>query len=140
MNRCANAERLSPTRSPSSATVHCRAGSACRSARAALAGDGHAGRVYDLTGPESLTYREALAAIGDAAGRALAYRPITHEQSAANLRAAGVGDRSIIWQRGLYDLIHEGANAVVSDVVERVTGRPARTLAQYAAENAGIWQ
>lgn len=109
-------------------------------AAAAFAEDGHAGRVYDVTGPQSLTYREALAIIGDVVGRALTYRPITHEQSAANLRAAGAPERSIIWQRGLYDLVQEGANAPVSDVVERVTGRPARALARYAAENVDLWR
>ncbi len=109
-------------------------------AAAALTEDGHAGHVYDLTGPEALTYRHALAVIGDTAGRELTYRPITHERSAADLRAAGARERSITWQRGLYDLMHEGANAPVSDVVERVTGRPARTLAQYAAESADIWR
>ncbi|GAA1996697.1 NAD(P)H-binding protein [Catenulispora subtropica] len=109
-------------------------------AAAALAEDGHTGQTYDVTGPQSLTYAEALKTIGDAAGKDLTYHPISHEQAAENLRAAGVRERAITWQRGLYDLIHEGVNAPVTDVVERATGRPARSLAQYAAENAATWR
>ncbi|NUR60370.1 MAG: NAD(P)H-binding protein [Catenulispora sp.] len=109
-------------------------------AAAALAEDGHAGQVYDITGPQSFTYAEALKILGDAAGRDLTYRAISHEQAAANLRAAGARERSITWQRGLYDLILDGADAPVTDVVERVAGHPARSLAQYAAENAALWR
>jgi uncharacterized protein YbjT (DUF2867 family) len=109
-------------------------------AAAALTEDGHAGQVYDITGPESFTYAQALKILGDAAGRELTYRAISHEQAARNLRAAGVRERSVTWQRGLYDLILAGANAEVTDVVERVTGHPARTLAAYAAENAALWR
>lgn len=109
-------------------------------AAAALAEEGHAGQTYDITGPQSFTYAEALKVLGDAAGRELTYRAISHEQAAENLRAAGARERSIIWQRGLYDLILNGANAAVTDVVERVTGHPARSLARYATENAALWR
>ena len=109
-------------------------------AATALTEDGHTAQVYDLTGPQSLTYTEALKTITAAAGRILTYRPISHEHSAANLRASGARERSIIWQRGLYDLIQNGVNAPVTHIVEQVTGHPARTLAQYAAENAATWR
>lgn len=109
-------------------------------AAAALTEDGHAGRIYDITGPESLTYAEALKTIAAAAGRDLTYRAISHEQAAENLRAAGVRERAITWQRGLYDLIIDGANAAVTPVVQQVTGHPARNLAQYAAEHAATWR
>ncbi|GAA2055354.1 NAD(P)H-binding protein [Catenulispora yoronensis] len=109
-------------------------------AAVALTEDGHAGQVYDITGPQSLTYAEALKTISAASGRELAFRPISHEQAAENLRTAGVGERAIIWQRGLYDLMLEGTNAPVTDVVERVTGGAARSLDAYAAENADVWR
>ncbi len=36
--------------------------------------------------------------------------------------------------------MRDGGNAPVTDVVERLTGRAPRTLAQYAAENAEVWR
>lgn len=109
-------------------------------AAAALAEDGHAGRILTITGPESLTHAEAVAMAGKAAGRTLAYRAVTPEQAAENSRAAGVGERTIIAQRGLFQVIRDGGNAPVTDVVERITGHKPRAFADYAAENAGVWK
>ena len=109
-------------------------------AAAALTEDGYAGRILTVTGPESLTHQEAVAIIGRAAGRTLAYRPVAPEQAEEKSRAAGAAERTIIAQRGLFQLIREGANAPVTDVVERVTGRRPRAFAQYAAENADLWR
>jgi uncharacterized protein YbjT (DUF2867 family) len=43
---------------------------------AALTAPGHAEQVYTLTGPRALTFREAVAEIGWAAGREVRYRPM----------------------------------------------------------------
>ena len=39
----------------------------------------------------------------------------------------------------LFEGIHAGYNAPVTDVVPTVTGRPAISLAEYAKENAQVW-
>lgn len=109
-------------------------------AAAALAEPGHAGRVYDLTGPEALSHAEAVATIARASGRDMHYVALTPEQHVAELRAAGRPEWSIGWQAKLYELIRDGRNAPVTDVVEQVTGRTARTLAAYADEHAAVWR
>jgi uncharacterized protein YbjT (DUF2867 family) len=109
-------------------------------AAAALTGDGHAGRVYELTGPEAFTHPEALAVLGAAAGRELRYVPLDPAGHADRMRAAGVPDTVLRRQAALFALMRDGADAVVTDTVERVTGHPARSLAAYARENAGGWQ
>lgn len=48
-------------------------------ATAALTEDGHAGRVYELTGPRLLTFAEAAAEIAAATGREITYLPVTGE-------------------------------------------------------------
>ena len=109
-------------------------------AAAALLADDHAGRVLDLTGPQSLTHGEALATLGAASGRELAYVPITPEVFAGRLCGAGVPERSIAWQLALFNAMRDGVNNPVTDVVEQVTGHPARSLARYAVEHAEAWR
>ena len=104
-------------------------------AAAALRDDGHAGRAYNLTGPESLTPRERIAILSRAIGRDIAFVPITHEQAVDRLTATGVPRADAEYVVGWYAAPGDAATTVV-DTVERVTGRPARTFAQWVAEHA----
>jgi uncharacterized protein YbjT (DUF2867 family) len=104
-------------------------------AAVALLDDGHAGRAYNLTGPESLTPRERIAILSRAIGRDIAFVPITHEQAVDRLMATGVSREDAEYVVGWYSAPGEAATTV-DDTVERVTGRPARTFAQWMAENA----
>ncbi|MEJ3749143.1 NmrA family NAD(P)-binding protein [Actinomycetes bacterium KLBMP 9797] len=104
-------------------------------AAAALLDDGHAGRAYNLTGPESLTTRERIAILSRAIGRDVAFVPITHEQAVDRLLATGVSRADAEYVVGWYAAPPREATTV-DDTVERVTGRPARTFAQWVAEHA----
>lgn len=108
-------------------------------AATALLEDGHAGRAYNLTGPESLTPRERVATLSRVIGREIEFVPITHEQAVERLVATGVSRSDADYVVGWY--ADPGADgATVVDTVEQVTGRPARTFAQWAAEHAGRFQ
>jgi uncharacterized protein YbjT (DUF2867 family) len=101
----------------------------------ALLDDGHAGRAYNLTGPESLTARQRIAILSRSIRRDITFAPITHEQAVERLTATGVSRADAEFVIGWY--ADPGADATtVVDTVERVTGRPARTFAQWVAEHA----
>ncbi|MBD0421803.1 NmrA family NAD(P)-binding protein [Streptomyces sp. NPDC052309] len=104
-------------------------------AATALLDDGHAGRAYNLTGPEALTPRERIAMLSRVVGRDIAFVPITHEQAVDRLMATGVSRADAEYVIGWYAAPTEASTTVV-DTVERVTGRPARTFAQWVAEHA----
>jgi len=106
----------------------------------ALTESGHDGQTYVLTGPDSLTYTDALATLSAVADRDLHYKPPSPEDFAAGMRSRGVPELAVIWQLALYDLIRSGANAPVTSTVEHLTGHPARPLSTYATENAAVWQ
>lgn len=116
------------------------AGDVADVAAAALTGDGHAGRTYELTGPGLLTFGEAVAAIGEAAGRTLRYEPISKEEFAAAL-APFVPAEDAAFLTDLFARVLDGRNARVTEDVARVLGRPARPFADYAREAAaaGAW-
>ncbi|WP_433125420.1 NmrA family NAD(P)-binding protein [Micromonospora sp. CA-240977] len=104
-------------------------------AATALLEDGHAGRAYNLTGPESLTPRERIAVLSRAIGRAVTFVPITHEQAVDRLTATGVSQADAEYVVGWYAAPSKESTSVV-DTVEQVTGRPARTFEQWVAEHA----
>ncbi|MEU7135483.1 NmrA family NAD(P)-binding protein [Streptomyces sp. NPDC046261] len=104
-------------------------------AAVALLDDGHAGRAYNITGPESLTPRERIAILSRTIGRDIDFVPITHEQALDRLMATGVPRADAEYVIGWYAASSDDSKTVV-DTVEQVTGRPARTFAQWAAEHA----
>ena len=105
---------------------------------AALTDDRHAGRVYELTGPQSLTFDDAAALIA-AAGRPVTYVPVTLEQHAAELREHGVPDEVVELLTYLFAEVVDGRNAGTTDGVREALGREPRDFASYAAAAAGAW-
>lgn len=101
-------------------------------AAVALLEEGHDGRRYRLTGPESLTHAEQVAAIGEGIGRRLRYEELPPDEAreAMGLPPFLVEPLFELWQR------HVGTPAPVSDDVQRVTGRPARRYADWVADHA----
>nr|CEL23240.1 Oxidoreductase [Kibdelosporangium sp. MJ126-NF4]CTQ94402.1 Oxidoreductase [Kibdelosporangium sp. MJ126-NF4] len=101
----------------------------------ALLEDGHAGRSYPLTGPEALTVVDTVRTIGAAIGRDLRLIELTEAQVRDQFRAAGQPDELIESLIGFSRNPPAEVHTVLP-TVEEVTGRPARTFAQWAAENA----
>ncbi|PZG45244.1 NmrA family protein [Spongiactinospora gelatinilytica] len=101
---------------------------------AALLEDGHAGRAYSLSGPQALTHREQAAAIGEGLGRTLRFEPLTYGQARAAYITAGVPADIAEYVLGYQAEYAEEPPTVLPDV-ERVLGRPGRTLAQWAADH-----
>ena len=110
-------------------------------AAAAMAEDGHEGRIYDVTGPELLSFAEAMKVISAAMGRETPYVTIPREDFATGARAEGVPEE-IIW---LIDYLTaevlDGRNAHLGHGVEEALGRKPRGLREFAAEEAakGLW-
>jgi uncharacterized protein YbjT (DUF2867 family) len=108
---------------------------------AALTEDGHAGELYELTGPQLLRFDEAVAAIADAAGRPIAFAPVEMDAFAAALREHGE-DGDVVWlSTYLFTEVMDGRNASLADGVQRALGREPRSFADYARRAAatGVW-
>ncbi|NEC18565.1 NAD(P)H-binding protein [Streptomyces parvus] len=104
-------------------------------AAVALTEDGHGGQEYLVTGPQVLTVRDKTAAVGAARGADVELVELTEEQALENWRGQGMAEDVIAFLIDVYrDTPLEGRT--VSGTVEKVTGRPARTFAQWAEEHA----
>jgi len=108
---------------------------------AALLEDGHAGEVHELTGPEALTFTEALDVVGAASGRTVAHVTIPLDAFADGLAAAGVPEDAVALLRYLFGEVLDGRNAATTDGVRRALGRDPRPFGDYAraAAATGVW-
>jgi uncharacterized protein YbjT (DUF2867 family) len=109
-------------------------------ATAALLDDRHNGKVYDVTGPELLSFDEITAEIAAAAGRPYQYVPVTLEEFHAGI-VATMGPEWADLLRIIADETLDGRNAWVGDGVQRALGRQPRNFADFCREAAasGVW-
>ncbi|UJW28476.1 NAD(P)H-binding protein [Saccharothrix sp. AJ9571] len=98
---------------------------------AALTQDGHAGQIYELSGPRALTMAEVAAEISAVTGRELRYVPVTHEEFVTEQTAQGWPVEDAIGFADLVESIRKGLDTRVSDGVVRVLGREAIDFGEF---------
>ena len=110
-------------------------------AAAALTEDGHAGELYELTGPRLMTFQEAAEDLTVATGRPVRYVPISFEEFHAAI-AQVAGDFIADVFTGIARETLDGRNARLADGVERALGRPPRDFREFTrrAAAAGAWK
>jgi uncharacterized protein YbjT (DUF2867 family) len=114
----------------------------------ALTEDGHTGRAHTIVGPETLTHQEMADRIGAAIGHAVRFADATPQEcldyylrlggwAAANARfILGLEDYSANETTPDEEKQWEKAETPELPTVESVTGRPARTFAEWAEDHA----
>lgn len=109
---------------------------------AALTEEGHAGRVYELTGPRLLTFPQALGEIGRALARPIRLVRVSSAEFAAGLVARGAPRACVDALVRRFTTMLDGRNARVQDGVERVLGRRPRDFRWYVrtAVGTGAWR
>src|SRR5207245_2769477 len=98
-----------------------------------LIGDGHAGAIYNATGPERLSGAERAVLIAEITGRPLAFLAITEEQLRARLTRAGLPVGVVNTVISIQASFAAGAFDVVTGDVERLGGRPRQPLRDVLA-------
>lgn len=106
-----------------------------------LTSPGHHGQVYDLSGPQALSFDTAVATIARAAGRSIQYVELTPEENRAELLAAGVSEETADELDAVYAVMRAGHLSVPADGVRRVLGREPVGFDDYVAQAAaaGAW-
>ncbi|GAA2061506.1 NAD(P)H-binding protein [Catenulispora yoronensis] len=97
----------------------------------------HAGRVYHLSGPESLTHADQARILGEVLDRPIRFVEVpvdaVREQMSAHVPAPILDDIIGIWAASV------GNPRPVTDAVERVTGHPARSFATWVQDHAAAF-
>lgn len=100
----------------------------------ALREEGHAGRAYEMTGPQSLTTAERVGLLGEALGREVRFEEMSVEQARERMLArapASVVDSLMDMFAGMVDRA-----ADVSPTVRDVTGRDPYPYREWAERHA----
>lgn len=90
----------------------------------------HAGRVYELTGPQALTLAEVAAVITTVTGRPVSYVQETIEEAYASRASYGAPDWQLDAWVSTYTAIADGSLATVTTAISELTGHPATQLEQ----------
>jgi uncharacterized protein YbjT (DUF2867 family) len=110
-------------------------------AAAALTEAGHTGESYDVTGPQALSFAEALEVIGRAVGHPIRFDGTVDGYLAAQ-EAIGRSRDQVAGEIAAFTALADEGDTGPTDVVPRVGGRPATTFEAYAQEAAarGAWR
>ncbi|SHG24775.1 NmrA family NAD(P)-binding protein [Streptoalloteichus hindustanus] len=96
---------------------------------------GHDGARYVLTGPEAITHADAARTVGEVVGREVRWEDLPVEVARAGMTAA-IGDAAFVDARlRAYESFVDTPERV-TDTVERLLGRPARTFREWAEDHA----
>ncbi len=104
----------------------------------ALLSGGHDGRIYPVTGPESLTPADRVRVLGEVLGRDLRFRGQADDEARAEMSAAMPGEYVHAFFRFFADGMLD--ESPVLETVAEVTGRPPRTFRQWAQAHADAFR
>lgn len=107
-------------------------------AAVALLEDGHVGKAYELTGPETLTRRQLVATISEVLGIDVPYLELSRDEAVAMLEPM-MGEYASWYVDGCAELV-DTPQLARPEVFEAVTGRPGTTYAQWVAKNAEVFR
>jgi uncharacterized protein YbjT (DUF2867 family) len=104
----------------------------------ALTSEGHAGRSYRLSGPESLLPADRVAVLGEVLGRDLLFEG----QSNAEAKAEMSGAMPAEYVDAFFSFFVDGTldESQVLPTVQEVTGRPPRSFEQWARDHADAFR
>jgi uncharacterized protein YbjT (DUF2867 family) len=99
----------------------------------------HAGAQYALTGPDALTIAAAAKIISDVSGQAVGYTDLDRDEWVAGAVAGGVPAEYGAVLSVLTETIASGRGSRPSHDIEKVTGAPPTSFADFARRTAAAW-
>jgi uncharacterized protein YbjT (DUF2867 family) len=100
----------------------------------------HAGKIYELNGPEALSNYDVADRISRIIGRNVSYVDIPEQAQHKAMLDGGMPESRVKPILELEEYYRSGRCGVVDGLVALLTGRPERTLDQYLRENAAAFQ
>lgn len=100
----------------------------------------HAGKAYDLSGPEGLNMHQVAKAIGEVAGKPVRYVDVPEAAAKSAMEGMGAPDWMVGPMMELHAIDKAGYAAQPTATVQQLLGRPARPLAQFAQDHAAAFK
>jgi len=108
---------------------------------AALTQQGHNGKLYEVTGPRLLTFKEAIDEIAQATGKPIRFERVPMKAYASSLTEYGLPEEVVKLITYLLSEVLDGRNAEVMDGVQQALGRKPTDFREYTrkAVASGVW-
>ena len=105
-----------------------------------LTGDGHEGKIYPITGPESLTMAEVAERLSRVTGTRVRYVNIAPEEAKKAQLAAGLDPYLVDGLVELFAERRQGKESKAWDTIERVFGWRPTSFEEFAQRNAAVFR
>lgn len=109
---------------------------------AALLDNQHNGKIYQLTGPRLLTFKEVIQEISVASGREIIFTPIALSAYTKVMKEQGV-PADFVWliEYLFSEVMGNPGNSEITNDIEKVLGRKPKDFSQYVQETmvTGVW-
>lgn len=107
----------------------------------ALTDNKHNGKIYELTGPELLSFNDATRMISEAINQPIVYEEVDMDGYVKILRDYQIPEDAIWLMQYLFTEVLDGRNESIKNDIEDVLGRKPTTFREYAAKasQTGIW-
>jgi uncharacterized protein YbjT (DUF2867 family) len=100
------------------------------------------GKIFELTGSETLTFKEAIAVIANATNRAISFIPMSLEAYSDAMKDMQLPEDFIWLINYLFDVVLGNPNnSIITKDIELLLDRAPKTFREFAEESAalGIW-
>lgn len=97
------------------------------------------GPTYELTGPDAVTLPEVAGMLSRLLGREITYVSTSQEEMRRAMADRGVPDYYAEVAMGIDRSVEAGLHERVTGEVEKLVGRPARTVADFLTDHAGVF-
>lgn len=106
-----------------------------------LLNDIHSKKMYELTGPELLTFENAVSKIGNIKKQNILFQEVSIDEYVEMLRSYQLPEDFIWLIRYLFTEVLDGRNESLTHDVEKILGRKAKDFDSYAVETfkSGVW-
>jgi len=107
---------------------------------ASLTNDKHNGQMYEVTGPELLSFSQLAETFSQVLERAISFKQITPSEFVQSLQVNHVDTDAIAMLSYLFTEVLDGRNAFVADGVHRALGRPPKTFHAFVTANRSVFR
>lgn len=96
----------------------------------------HNGHLYEVTGPELLSFSQLAETFTEVLQRPVNFIQVTLDEFVSTMQNNGVDPKAIEMLTYLFTEVLDGRNEQISDGVERALGRPAKQFKDFIVDNA----
>lgn len=108
---------------------------------AALTESGHSARLYEVTGPRLMTFKDIAKELSKACGREVKFLEVPHDAFIEGVKKSGA-PQDVVWMIDyLFNTVLDGRNACLADGIQQALGRPPKDFRDFTLEEAakGTW-